>query len=300
MDKEDLKAARERVRSNLGNSFMPRSLSVAFVHSDAPEIEVEKGWVHAGPGIEAHLVCLVHAHPPADVKWFRSTLRLEPTERQRLEDRGSRHSLIFNSVQEEDFANYTCQADNAQGKTRQHVILSGKPHTAYFRSPAVGKSRDSYNISWTVTSYSPIDEYRLYFRKAPQGSTNAIDSDPTTQKKSSRRTGHSVLKEWTDVVLQGDKTDRNLTHDKYYLIRSLEPSTQYEAKVQARNIFGWNQMSDPFRFTTRDIDGISREPSPEPAILPEAEMRDLGVKAKDCGNRKGFDWLLIVLIAVVA
>lgn len=61
------------------------------------------------------------------------------------------------------------------------------------------------------------------------------------------------LRDWTDVVLQGDQGSSDLTHENHYLIRNLEPSTEYEAKVQAKNIFGWNEMSDPFRFTTRGM-----------------------------------------------
>ena len=34
---------------------------------DAPEIEVERGWVHSGEGNEAQLACIVHAEPPAEV-----------------------------------------------------------------------------------------------------------------------------------------------------------------------------------------------------------------------------------------
>jgi len=35
--------------------------------TDAPEIEVERPWVHSGEGFEAELVCSVHADPPAEV-----------------------------------------------------------------------------------------------------------------------------------------------------------------------------------------------------------------------------------------
>ena len=41
-----------------------------------------------------------------------------------------------------------------------------------------------------------------------------------------------------------------------YLIRGLEPSSQYEARVQARNRFGWNQISEIFRFSTRAIGNL--------------------------------------------
>jgi hypothetical protein len=38
-----------------------------FCCADAPEIEVERGWVHSGEGNEAQLACIVHAEPSAEV-----------------------------------------------------------------------------------------------------------------------------------------------------------------------------------------------------------------------------------------
>ncbi|KAL1124697.1 hypothetical protein AAG570_001321 [Ranatra chinensis] len=193
---------------------------------------------------------------------------LEPTERRFIDSRGSRHTLIISKVQSEDFANYTCQADNAQGKTRQYIQLSGKPLVGVFKSPAVGKSRDSYNISWSVNSYTPIEEFKLYFRKMPIGIPGATHY-PVSSKRPQRRENGTSMRDWTDVVLPSPmSSEGEITHEMSYLITALQPSTQYEARVQARNSFGWNQMSDNFRFSTRGMDGISRDPTPEPAILP--------------------------------
>lgn len=36
-----------------------------------------------------------------------------------------------------------------------------------------------------------------------------------------------------------------------YLIKSLTPSSNYEARVQARNNHGWNKLSSTFHFSTR-------------------------------------------------
>lgn len=35
-----------------------------------------------------------------------------------------------------------------------------------------------------------------------------------------------------------------------YLIKSLTPSSNYEARVQARNNHGWNKLSSTFHFST--------------------------------------------------
>lgn len=39
--------------------------------SDPPEVEPERDTVHTGIGLEAHLVCIVHAEPPPQVRPFK-------------------------------------------------------------------------------------------------------------------------------------------------------------------------------------------------------------------------------------
>ncbi|XP_052873378.1 uncharacterized protein LOC128278687 [Anopheles cruzii] len=83
-----------------------------------------------------------------------------------INNRGNKHSLIIRNVTYSDLGNYTCQASNALGKDRGSLVLSGSPTLCYFDSPTLSSYRDQYNISWTVQSYSPIREYRLFFRLA--------------------------------------------------------------------------------------------------------------------------------------
>jgi hypothetical protein len=56
--------------------------------------------------------------------------------------------------------------------------------------------------------------------------------------------------EWRDVIINVERQER-LSQRVSYLIHGLEPGTEYEAKVQARNRFGWNSVSQGFRFNTR-------------------------------------------------
>lgn len=44
---------------------------------------------------------------------------------------------------------------------------------------------------------------------------------------------------------------RRHTHRGWYLLKNLQPATNYEAKVQARNDHGWNKLSQIFKFSTR-------------------------------------------------
>ncbi|CAH1396591.1 unnamed protein product [Nezara viridula] len=235
-------------------------------------------------------------------------MRLENTERMRMENRGSRYTLIIRDVVEADLITYTCQADNSQGKTKKDIVLSeenaysysfrrrnrfkeellcglraelvalifstavcatlaslaafnavsscssfyehslqmrypliairlnamdksekkngsntwggwyqagpllhvatslwpilvvsrtleysilfawryaalfvkGMPHPMQFRSQKSSEEKDSFNISWSVISYSPIESYRLYYRKADGG--EQLYSSPPTRK----------------------------------------------------------------------------------------------------------------------
>lgn len=56
--------------------------------------------------------------------------------------------------------------------------------------------------------------------------------------------------EWNDVILPAIPTGQ-FSQKMSYMIRGLEPAAQYEAMVQAKNRFGWNEMSEPFIFTTK-------------------------------------------------
>lgn len=56
--------------------------------------------------------------------------------------------------------------------------------------------------------------------------------------------------DWNDVILPAMASEQ-FTQQMSYLIKGLEPAVTYEAKVQAKNRFGWNQVSDRFQFTTR-------------------------------------------------
>jgi len=53
-------------------------------------------------------------------------MRIDTTERNIMEVRGTRHTLILHKVTASDFGNYSCVADNSIGKNRASIELSGK------------------------------------------------------------------------------------------------------------------------------------------------------------------------------
>ena len=96
--------------------------------------------------------------------WYKDTMQILPTDRISMDTRGAKHSLIIRSVMPTDFGNYSCVASNVLGKERRVVTLTGRPHPVVFQSPSVSQWRDKYNISWTVKSVAPIEEYKLYYK----------------------------------------------------------------------------------------------------------------------------------------
>ncbi|KAJ2941844.1 hypothetical protein O0L34_g10652 [Tuta absoluta] len=197
-----------------------------------PEITVARQWVHTGEGFRAELLCTVLADPPAEVSWYQNSFPLSASERITMSARGNNHTLLIANVQPEDFGNYSCVADNSLGRARQHVEVSGRPGPARFTSPPLARRPHSYTLSFSVDSYPPLDELRLLYRQL------AIN-------ESFQQPGR-----WHDVVLPAPAPAGSLTHHVEHELKGLEAGAFYEAIVQAKNRYGWNEVSDIFQFNT--------------------------------------------------
>ncbi|XP_054285081.1 lachesin-like isoform X1 [Macrosteles quadrilineatus] len=197
-----------------------------------PEIEVERSWVHSGEGYEAQLVCIVHGEPAPNMIWYQDSFLLDPTERRTMETRANRHTLTIRNVQSSDFGNYSCVADNSLGRAKKYMELSGKPSPAEFRSAPFSRAKDSYNLTWMVESYPPLEEVRVLYRKVMMNDT------------------HSNHGKWHDVMLTPTNGE-TFSHLMSYNIRGLEPASVYEAIVQAKNRYGWSEVADAYQFFTR-------------------------------------------------
>jgi neuronal growth regulator 1 len=77
---------------------------------------------------------------------------------------GSRYSLTIRRVRSQDFGNFSCVAKNQLGSSAKTVTLSGLPRAPQIRSTTLSQWRDKYNISWSVDSYAPIEEYKLFYK----------------------------------------------------------------------------------------------------------------------------------------
>ena len=59
------------------------------------------------------------------MRWYRDTMLLEPNEHRLMEQFGIRHTLVLRKVNEGDFGNYSCSAENALGRSRAFIEVSG-------------------------------------------------------------------------------------------------------------------------------------------------------------------------------
>lgn len=198
----------------------------------APEVDEELGVVHSGPGYSASLSCIVTANPTATVRWYRKSLLLDSDNNYLIESRGSLHTFIIRSVSSEHFGDYTCTATNTLGRNSATIQLTGLPETPMFQGGILSKMSDSHQLSWITESYSKIIEYRLDYRKIIEPKND------------------EVRYVWTHLNLRGDlMTD--VSHNMTYNLDNLEEDSKYEARVSARNVWGWSNQSDVFNFFTR-------------------------------------------------
>ena len=72
-----------------------------------------------------------------------------------------RYEFNFNIL---DFGNYSCLSDNSLGRQSAGIEVSGRPHQAKVVSPQLSNENDQYDLSWTVDSFLPIQEYRILYR----------------------------------------------------------------------------------------------------------------------------------------
>ena len=98
------------------------------------------------------------------VKWYKDTMLLDPTNNRHMETYGDRHVLLLKNVRETDFGNYSCMAHNSLGREKGSISLSGRPHAAKIISPSLSSYKDQYNLTWTVNSFLVIEEYRILYR----------------------------------------------------------------------------------------------------------------------------------------
>ena len=204
---------------------------------------------------------------------------LDPTNNRHMKTFGNKHVLLLKNVRETDFGNYSCMADNSLGRERGSIEVSGRPHAAKIVSPRLGSFKDQYNLTWTVNSFLPIEEYRILYRVNTVSFKVLLyfwmyfdvyflfqahfvnDAYQYASSAKSGRVSKSYSKqpiEWTNIIPQIENPHptsqfaNRFTYTGNFVFYGLDASTEYEVIIQSRNKEGWSDASDIFRFSTRD------------------------------------------------
>uniref|UniRef100_A0A1A9WBQ4 Ig-like domain-containing protein n=1 Tax=Glossina brevipalpis TaxID=37001 RepID=A0A1A9WBQ4_9MUSC len=244
------------------------SMDIQLTILSPPEITVEKSWVHAAEGYDVELVCIVHGDVNSEMMWYQNSFLLDPTDRRSMYPRDDRYSLIIRNFQSSDFGNYSCVADNALGRTKKYIEVSGRPGPADFISPALSGSLDHYNLTWTIESIPPLEEVKLLYRR--------LLMNETYQHPGKWHEFHIK-----PIAIRSDSTHYLMS----YVIKNLEHNAVYEAIVQARNKYGWNEISDIHQFYTRNHD-----------LLFDLDMEyKIGTSTASSTNNPSFGKLLSII-----
>merc|ERR1711874_500542 len=86
-------------------------------------------------------------------------------------------------------------------------------------------------------------------------------------RKISDAKAKDVLYVWTNLNLRSDQRD-GVIFNKTYILDNLDEDSKYEAKVEARNEFGWSNQSEIFKFFTRNKDDTPKQLPIEPEKTP--------------------------------
>ncbi|KAG8231167.1 hypothetical protein J437_LFUL004996 [Ladona fulva] len=209
-------------------------------------------------------------------KWYQDSFAVEATERRSVETRGNKHTLAIRRVTPTDFGNYSCVADNVLGRAKKYMELSGRPSPAQFRSAPFSRARHSYNLTWLVDSYPPLEEVRLLYRKLqvneedqkPASKLNLRDLEKMNETFQQPGRWHDVQLNPESLAMVGgggvgggsnNGGADGFSHAMWYNIRGLEAGSVYEALVQAKNRYGWNEVSELYQFYTRGPEEIDSE-----------------------------------------
>jgi len=211
--------------NGFGNSPVAKEVRLEVHH--APHVEALSSQLFTGSGREEKLLCTVHSSPKAVVTWTRNG---EPVERDSeglvIESQGNRHSLTVLSVEKKYLGVYACHAANAYGADSKKIEVSGLAKPPTYTSPDTSLHRDSYSLAWSTESHSPVSSFRVSYRKA---------SSPT----------------WTTMEVAPSPSSTSTSWLGTALLSHLSEATQYQARVQTRNQFGFSKPEQVFNFATK-------------------------------------------------
>jgi len=201
-----------------------------------PEIEQEETFIHTGEGDQTEVICIVHSSPRAEVSWYKDSTPLgsESSADYLMNQHGNRHTLTIPGVDASKFGKYTCRAQNQYGEDQKTTEVSGKAEAALIKSDPKGVEYDRFTLEWSARSVSPITSFKVEYK---------MMSDA----------------QWKQVEVEAYQLpNEDNTYAGTHMIANLNPATVYLAKVSSRNVYGFSNPSQAFKFATRGADPVQK------------------------------------------
>ncbi|XP_023335818.1 limbic system-associated membrane protein [Eurytemora carolleeae] len=193
-----------------------------------PEPVVVKGSAGSlGSARAAVISCLVSGIPIPQVTWYRSGMLLDGL--YSTTSNSTHFSILINEVGTQDLGNYTCIAQNNQGRAEASIQLSGRPSDVRILSGEGSVSSTQFNLSWTVSSFAPVTDSHIEARKADF--YNAA---------------------WKHYRFQHPARYEYFNRDSQYSfpLTDLSPDTRYQVRIKCLNQFGESEYSPIHIFRT--------------------------------------------------
>jgi len=226
------------------NGFGPEPVSkeVKLEVHYVPHVEVGEEFLHTAHGEEARVVCTVHCSPRCDIVWKKDGEVVDPSDQNLyINTLAAEHTLTILEVSRDYFGDYSCTAENQIGTNSATVKVSGLAHTAVFEDKTVSPWLDKFFLEWSAISLSPVESFSVEYRRENEFSWSRREVKAAPKGENA----------WEgSITLDG-----------------LAAATRYEAKVSARNEFGYNNYTSPFHFATKGA-----EPLQQPSISSSVSL----------------------------
>ena len=95
-----------------------------------------------------------------------------------------------------------------------NICISGRPNSANMTSPSLSYHSDHYNITWAINSFSPIEQYRISYRKVIVSISIIFDPDwcsLTTFVHGGRKVDETSAAAWENGRRRGFKGETFLS-----------------------------------------------------------------------------------------
>jgi len=201
----------------------PVTSKVQLVVEYPPSIQIQK----TNDSTEVMTItCTIDSNPRAEVTWFKDgEMIVNASNNLVIHKSGLRNNLNLVALDEEDFGNYSCVAENKLGVVEDSVRISGWPRTSSVEIRPLPHHPPCQAVTVHLYSESSLASARLQYSStaySPGWEEVTMSTEPVSKHK------------WVGV----------------HRLCNLTYSTLYTVRVAGCNSYGCSPLGTPYNFTT--------------------------------------------------